>query len=130
MRAWREWDILVHDFRRFIRPWYLAPGRTLRFYLWAFWLVLRPHDLNNNFRKLTTLLVVGTWAVVFLGTTFLDATVQSNSFFTLTILVAVILAEQWGRHIERFGPVRIGEDSDEDEGDDQGTGEEVFHDRE
>jgi hypothetical protein len=109
---------LIDDCRRAARPWVESPRRRLRLELVAITLTLIPHGNNNNFRKVTLLVLMGVWVAISLGG---PSRVDEATYLTLTALIFTIIGRQWGLEVSRIAPnIKLSEaENSTDEDDDE-----------
>jgi len=89
------------DDRDVFRSWLQNPGSRLRAELYTLWLTFRPHKDNHDGRKAITILVVGVWAVMEVGSAFNYATLP-DQFFFIRVVVGVLIGRMWGIEINNF----------------------------
>lgn len=94
---------MIDDCRAAIRPWIQNPRRRLKLELVALRKAIIPHGQNNNFRKLTLLLLVGAWTIITLGGPVADQ-FSGMTYTTLTALVFMIIGRQWGLEVGGLAP--------------------------
>ncbi len=98
------------DVRRSFRE---SPLRRLLAEGYTFWLVFRPHDENHDGRKAITILVVGVWAIMEVGSAFGAATLP-DQFFFIRLVVGVLIGRMWGIEINNFAGVEFAYDHSDD----------------
>jgi hypothetical protein len=81
-----------------LTDWRTRPGAAFKCYLFAGALTLVPHEYNANTRKLVTILVFATWAVIeVLGS--LNVAAAPGLMVYLRPAVFLILGQMWGIEI-------------------------------
>lgn len=94
---------MKNDFLVVVTPWLRDPITQLKRETVALSRCFFIHSTNNNFRKLTLLVLLGVWVAVSLG-------IRTGSFFgtipytILTALVFTIIGRQWGLEISGITP--------------------------
>lgn len=71
------------------------------------------HDNNNDGRKLVTVVVVGVWAALEVGSAFGYAELP-DQFFFIRVVVGVLIGRMWGIEINNFAGVEFVHTSDSD----------------
>jgi hypothetical protein len=87
-----------------------APVRRTVAELYCLYLTMVFHDDNHNGRKLATLVVVGVWGAIEVGSAFGAATIPTQFFF-LRLFVGVLIGRMWGIEINNFAGVEFSHDS-------------------
>lgn len=99
-----------------LAPLLSEPFRRLKAELYCLFLTLVPHANNHDGRKAMTILVVGVWAILEVGSAFNLATLP-DQFFMLRVVVGVIVGRMWGIEINNFAGVEFSHRGGEDDGD-------------
>lgn len=106
---------MKQDFLIFIRPWLHNPRRRLSRETHALARCFLFHDGNNNFRKLTLLILLGVWGAITLGFQSTDA-FGVILYNVLTALLFTIIGRQWGLEIRGLTPnISITQRDDDDD---------------
>jgi len=88
------------------RGFFEDPVRRLRAELYCLWLTFIVHEENNDARKAVTLVVVGVWGIMEVGSAFGVAELP-NQFYLLRVVVGVLIGRMWGIEINNFAGVEF-----------------------
>lgn len=88
------------------RPFLEAPIRRAYCELYCFVLTFVFHQNNHDGRKFVTLVVVGVWAALEVGSAFGVATLP-DQFFFIRVVVGVLIGRMWGIEINNFAGVEF-----------------------
>ncbi|WP_135852622.1 hypothetical protein [Halorussus salinus] len=103
-----------------LTQWRQRPGAALKCYFFAGALTFYPHEYNADTRKLVTILVFATWAVIETATATGLGQPPSSLMVYLRPAVFLILGQMWGIEIvnmQAFGATQSSTDDDSDEED-------------
>lgn len=102
----------VRDFRALARLIAADPVGWCQFQVITLFKAVLPHDRNNDFRKLTTTALFGTWIALTLG---VGPGITAQHYTAITALVFMILGQQWELEKFRFGPFEVGSRGNDDD---------------
>lgn len=96
----------------------VTDSRRLAVELYCLLLVFIPHRHNNTTRKLATLVVVATWAILEILNAvpaFAGEVILPKEFFLLRLFVGIVIGRMWGIQFNSIADYSISNDNDGDD---------------